>query len=292
MASPWVRRSALGLGAAAAAGVIGVALATRRWHAETERLLKSLSGSATDMPGTVQLGKLTSLPAPVQRYFRLVLHEGQPYVNRVSLRQQGEFRSKESEDPEAGWQPFTATQVFTTTPPGFVWDARIAMAPAVAVWVRDGYARGHAAMLGAVLGSIPVVNEHDSPELRTGSLQRYLAEAVWFPTALLPESGITWSGMDDSHARATLMDGSTVVSLEFEFGPEGYIVSAFSPGRLRSDPANKGRYLTFPWGGRYRQYQKRDGMQVPTDSEVYWMVGGREQPYYRGRNLDAHYEYR
>src|SRR3954447_3419152 len=280
MASSWVRWSALALGATIAAGLIGLALATRRWHAETQRLLASLSGSSTESRGTVHLDDLNSLSAPVQRYFRLVLRQGQAFVSRASVRQEGEFRTKESENPEAGWQPFTATQVFTTSPPGFVWDARISIAPAGAVWVRDAYARGQADMLGAVLGIIPVVNERDSPELRAGAAQRYLAEAVWFPTALLPESGITWTGMDDSHARATLTDGSTVVSLEFEFGPEGYIVSSFSPGRLRSDPANKGRYLTSPWGGRYRQYQKRGGMQVPTDSEVYWMVGGREQPYY------------
>src|SRR4051812_29558749 len=100
MASPWVRRSARGLGVATAAGVIGSALAGRRWHADTERLLKSLSGSAADTEGTVQLGKLTSLPVPVQRYFRLVLRQGRPYVSRASLRQEGEFRSKESENPE------------------------------------------------------------------------------------------------------------------------------------------------------------------------------------------------
>jgi hypothetical protein len=31
-------------------------------------------------------------------------------------------------------------------------------------------------------------------------------------------------------------------------------------------------------------------MQVPTESEVYWIIAGREQPYYRGRNVSAKYE--
>jgi hypothetical protein len=290
MAAPWVRRTAVLFGAGAAAGAVGVAVAGRRWHTETHRLLTELSGGASESARTVRLQNLAALPAPVQRYFRLVLREGQPYITRAVMTQQGEFRSKESGNPDSDWQPFTATQVFTTSPPGFVWDARITMSPAGTIWVRDGYVRGQASMLGAVLATIPVVRELDAPELREGALLRYLAEAVWIPTALLPESGVRWSEMDHSHARATLTDDSTVVSLEFEFAADGRVLSTFTPDRPRSDPRNKGRYTTAPWGGRYGQYQERDGMQVPTESEVYWIIAGREQPYYRGRNVSAKYE--
>jgi hypothetical protein len=27
-------------------------------------------------------------------------------------------------------------------------------------------------------------------------------------------------------------------------------------------------------------------MRVPLESEVYWVVNGKEQPYYRGRNIE------
>jgi hypothetical protein len=35
-----------------------------------------------------------------------------------------------------------------------------------------------------------------------GELSRYLAEAPWYPTALLPAAGIEWEPVDDSAARS------------------------------------------------------------------------------------------
>jgi hypothetical protein len=279
------------LGAGAAAGTAGILIAGRRWTEETERLLEVLSGSAPGGPRTVDLESYSALPLPVQRYFRFALQDSQRLIEQAVIEQSGQFRSKESEDPEAGWQPFTATQAFATWPPGFVWDARIRMGPVGAVWVRDTYLARRASMLGALLGTIPVVNESDTPELRAGALQRYLAESVWFPTALLPESGIQWSAIDETHARAALTEGAITVSLNFAFGDDGRIVSASSSGRQRADPTNKGQYVTLPWGGRYHRYQEQDGMLVPAECEVYWVVGGREQPYYRGKNVRTEYRF-
>ena len=290
--STWLRRTAVALGAGAAAGTAAVAIATRRWTSETERLLDVLSESAPAAPQRVDFASLSAVPPPVQRYFRTVLKDGQPHIAEAIIEQSGEFRSKESDDPEAGWQPFSATQGFATWPHGFVWDARIRMGPVGAVWVRDSYLARRASMVGAIMGTIPVVNEPDTPDLRAGALQRYLAESVWFPTALLPESGIRWTAVDDSHARADLTEGATTVSLDFEFGDDGRILSAYTQGRRRADPQNKSRYRTLPWGGRYHRYEQQNGMLVPLESEVYWVVDGREQPYYRGKNLRIEYRLR
>ena len=277
------------LGAGAAAGTAGVAIATRRWMAETQRLLHVLSESAPGAPRTVNFESLSALPPPVRRYFRRVLKDSQPFIDQAVIDQSGEFRSKESDDPESGWQPFTATQVFGTRPPGFIWDARIRMGPLGTVWVRDTYLARRASMVGAIMGAIPVVNEPDTPDLRAGALQRYLAESVWFPTALLPESGVRWTAIDDSHASAALTEGAITVSLDFEFGEDGRILSSYAAGRPRADPGTKGGYVTLPWGGRYRGYQEQSGMLVPSESEVYWIVAGREQQYYRGKNVRSEY---
>lgn len=287
----WIRRAAVVLGAGAAAGTVAASLASRRWYGETRRLLNRLPGSASGAPRIVRFETLSALPPPVQRYFRHVLREGQPFIAKASISQEGQFRSKEAADPEAGWRPFTANQVLASSPPGFVWDARIRMGPVGSVWVRDTYLADRASMLGSIMGTLPVVKASDGPELRAGSLQRYLAEAVWVPTALLPASGVRWSPIDDSHARASITEGGTTVTLDFEFGADGTILSAYSAGRLRADPSNKGRYLRLPWGGRYRRYEEHGGMLVPVESEVYWIVNGREQPYYRGRNVRFEYHF-
>jgi hypothetical protein len=281
--SKWLRRTASVLGVGSAAGALAVGVASRRWQASTERLTDELLRGATAPPGRVSFPALDSVPAPVRRYFGTVLRDGQPYVRSARLAQSGHFRSKESPDPEAGWQPFEATELFTAEPPGFVWDARLRMAPLASVWVRDGYVGGRAAMRVTMLGIVTVAKAADEPHLRSGALLRYLAESVWFPTALLPREGFVWSPMDDSHARATLTDRETSVSLEFEFGQAGEIVSCHAPGRQRSAPGELGGYQTLPWGGRYSRYEDRGGIRVPLESEVFWVVDGKEQPYYRGR---------
>ena len=95
----------------------------------------------------------------------------------------------ESDD---GWKRLKATQYFSAGLPGFVWDARIHMAPLMTVWVRDAYVGGEASMKARFLSIVTVLDEHGKAELNAGALQRYLAEAVWFPTALLPSQGIEW----------------------------------------------------------------------------------------------------
>ena len=286
----WLRWTAAAAAAGSVAAAVAITLASRRWQSATAGLVGRMTGASTASNAPVSFDLLDTLPAPVRRYFRAVLRDGQPLVRTARISQTGRFRTEASGDPAAGWRPFEARQVFTAEPPGFVWDARVRMAPLASVRVRDGYVRGAATMRGAVLGLLPVVDEPDGADLRAGALQRYLAEAVWLPTALLPGPRLSWSPIDDAHARATLVDGSTTVSLDFEFGAGGEIAGSDTPARRRAE-TGKGRYVTQPWGGRYRAYVDRGGMRVPLESEVYWVVGGREEPYYRGRNVEVEYRF-
>jgi hypothetical protein len=277
-------------GAGAASGILALRSASRRWQQATDRSIAALERGARTPAGRVSFDGLAALPAPVQRYFRLALRDGQPLVRSALVAQSGTFRSRETGDPEAGWARFSATQHFTADPPGFVWDARIRVLPFVSVWVRDGYVAGHASMHGAVAALATVVDAADEPNLRAGALQRWLAEAAWFPTALLPGQRITWEPMDDSHARAAVVDGANAVSLEFEFGPGGEILGVHSPARPREAPGTKGRFITAPWGARYRGYRECRGMRIPGEAEAYWVIEGREQPYYRGCNVLVEYD--
>jgi hypothetical protein len=203
--------------------------------------------------------EVAGLPSPVQRYFRSVLRSGQPMVATARVSHAGAFRTGES---STGWRPFRSTEVFTTMPPGFVWDAFIRMFPGLRVHVVDSYVGGNASMFANMLGFIPIVNANGAPELDAGALQRYLAEAVWFPTALLPSQGVQWQPIDELKALATLKDGATRVSLEFEFNRDGEIVAAFAPARYREV---KGSYEPTPWACRYAKYTDLESMRIPME---------------------------
>ena len=189
-----------------------------------------------------------------------------------------------------GWRPFEAEQDFTTSPPGFVWDARIQMMPLVRVHVRDGYVAGEGAMLGKVGGLITVVDEGGTPEMASSALIRWLGEALWFQTALLPTGpngeGVRWDAVNESTARATMTDGGTAVSAEFHFAPTGEITRMTA---MRYRDVNGTGVLT-PFEGQYRTYGRHDGVLIPMAAEVAWLLPEGRFPYWRGRPVAVRYD--
>ncbi|UCF26835.1 MAG: hypothetical protein JSW42_09245, partial [Chloroflexota bacterium] len=63
------------------------------------------------------------LPEPVQRYMRFTGVLGTPWIKTVELKYSGKFR----QGIERPWMPMTARQVYTVSPPSFVWEARFKM---------------------------------------------------------------------------------------------------------------------------------------------------------------------
>jgi hypothetical protein len=263
-----------------------IAFADYRWRSQSAALVEQLERGVAAAPRFVYSpAELEGLPAPVVRYFREVLRDGQALVRSGRLVQKGEFLVRPTPD---GWRPFSATQQFAAKPAGFVWDARIRMAPGLAIRVRDAFVDGAGSMRASVLGLFTILNVEGTPEIAAGALHRYLAEAAWFPTALLPSQGVVWTPIDDSSARATLTVASTTVSLEFRFGGDGLVRSVFAPDRARDV---NGRGVPTPWQGRWFEYGEHDGMRIPLRGEVEWILPEGPQVYWRGLVTGISYEY-
>ncbi|UUZ46735.1 hypothetical protein LP420_22995 [Massilia sp. B-10] len=206
---------------------------------------------AMQAPQRVDFKELDHLPAPVQRYLRTVLKEGQPLVAGAGLRHTGSFNTGEE---FAAWKPFSSEQQVTTRRPGFDWDGRIAMLPGLTVRVHDAYVAGEGRLHAAVLGLISVADLRDRGGLAEGELMRFLAEAAWYPTALLPSQGVHWEAIDARSARATLADGAVRVALVFRFNEQGLIDTVEAAARGRT--VGK-RIVPTPWQGRFWHYQER-----------------------------------
>jgi uncharacterized protein DUF6920 len=245
------------------------------WRDASALRVQALMATGVRRPlGTFDGACLETVPPPVARFLSRSLKEGQPLIDTVHVEQTGEFRVGES------WQPFRATQRFTVEPAGFVWDARILMMPLLPVLVRDSYVAGLGAMRGAIGGVYPLVNQSERRELDAGALQRFLAEAVWFPTALLPRDKLKWDPIDGRRARATLTDRHTTVSLEFRFSDADEVTEIFAPDRYAE---NHGRYEPKPWIVRCSAYETHAGMRIPVQCEVAWIEAAGPVPYWRGR---------
>lgn len=248
---------------------------TVSWYQYTSTLFEKVYVEESWQPHYFDTEEIDNLPDPVQRYFRLVLREGAPIISHAFVTQSGGFRAK----PEMeGWSDMEAEQYYSVRPIGFVWSASIAMVPLLSANVCDSYIEGKGRVKGRLMSLFPLFDVHGPKELDSGALQRYLAEAVWFPTALLPSQGVTWQAIDDHKAKATLSDGENGVSLEFGFNDEGEIVSVYAPDRYREV---SGAYIPTPWKGRYGKYIDVEGYRIPSEAEVEWQLKEQTYPYWR-----------
>jgi hypothetical protein len=249
-----------------------------RWDAGTRALRERLEASRQPVrPGRFNARELDGLPAPVQRYFRAVLRDGQPMVAAVRMAHAGTFNMSETGEQ---WKDFTSTQSVVTQRPGFDWDGRIAMLPGLPVRVHDAYVAGEGILHATLLGFVTLADLRGTPEMAQGELMRYFAEAPWYPTALLPSQGVRWEPVDDTSARATLTDGENSATLIFRFDTSGLIASVRAEARGRTV---QGKVVPTPWEGRWRNYEVREGARVPTEGEVAWLLPGGAKPYWRGR---------
>jgi hypothetical protein len=258
-----------------------------RWNSETQELRARLEAARSPLrTQTVDFRELEGLPAPVQRYFRTALQDGQPVVAGVGVRHEGTFNM--GEGTEDNWKPFTSDQVVVARRPGFDWNARVAMMPGLPVRVHDAYVAGEGVLHASLLGLFTVVDMRDTGDVAEGELMRFFAEAAWYPTALLPNQGVRWEAKDDRSAYATLEEGDISLTMLFTFDERGLIetVSAEERGR-----AVGGEVVPTPWQGRFWNYAERGGMLVPLDGEVAWLMRKGEKPYWRGHITEIAYRF-
>jgi hypothetical protein len=257
-----------------------------RWNNETQGLRARLNAARVPIrPQTVDFRELEGLPAPVQRYFRAVLEDGQPMATGVRVRYEGTFNMGETTDQ---WKPFTSDQKVVTQRPGFDWDARIAMMPGLPVRAHDSYVAGEGTLHASLLGLFTVADQRGTDDMAEGELMRFFAEAAWYPTALLPSQGVRWVAVDESSAHATLTEGDISITMLFTFNEQGLIETARAESRGRMVDGNG---VPMPWRCRFWSYQERGGMRVPLDGEVAWLPPEGEKPYFRGRITEIYYEF-
>lgn len=284
MSQRWIKGFALVTGGLAGSTLAAVAVGNLLWKRATKNAVRRLGPGSSTAAGVFSRAQLEGLPAPVIRYFDFALTPGQWLLRGARLAHKGFFRGGLDEP----WSPFASVQHFSVQPPGFVWDASIHLAPLLNVRVRDSYIGGTGGMHGKIAALVPVVHQNGGAALNAGALHRLLAEMVWLPTALLPGRGVTWTAIDDTTARATLSDAGTSVWLDFQFNATGEIVRVSTPERYRDV---EGTAVPTPWVGTFRSYQEVDGMRVPAEGEVEWILPEGRLSYWRGRIVRAEYDF-
>ena len=289
----------IGLLVCALAGVaVGLtAWGSKRWLGRMATLADGLQASrhkGLDKPHPIATThydphELEGLPAPVQRYFRAVLKDGQPIVCAVTIDMAGTINMSPTAEQ---WKPFTSIQRVVTASAGarsgFMWDARIAMLPGIKVHVVDSYIAGKGLVQAAMLGLFTVADMSGEGDMARGELMRFFAETPWYPTALLPSQGVQWTAVDATSAKATIVDGTITLTLLFHFNEMGLIDSARA--EARGGMVSK-KMLMRPWECGLSDYQVRDGMTVPISGTAAWVLPGGPKTYFHGTVKQLRYQW-
>ena len=233
--------------------------------------------------------ELQGLPAPVQRYFRAVLTDGQPIIAAASIGMAGTINMSATAQ---NWKLFTSQQRVVTSAagarPGFLWDAQVTLFPGVPARVEDSYIAGQGRLIAKLLGLFTVASAHGGGELARGEFMRYFAEAAWYPTALLPSQGVQWQAVDDASANATIVDGVIPLTLLFRFNEAGLIASVCAESR----GAGVGEGMVMlPWDCGLSNYQRHSGMLIPMAGEAAWVQPAGRKAYFVGTVKKLRYEF-
>jgi hypothetical protein len=208
--------------------------------------------------------QLSGLPEPVQRYFRHVLKDGQPYISYVRLTHDGQFKAGLDKD----WANIRGEQYFTAEKPGFIWKGTTSMFTARDMYVAD---QGR---LVVTLFSLYNIVDGSGENFNEGELQRWLGESVWFSTNLLPSERNQWSPIDANSAKLSFKYRSVLFAYTVTFNEIGEITQ-METQRFMGDDSRQN------WLIKLADYKDLNGVIVPTTAEAIWKLEAGEFSYAR-----------
>jgi hypothetical protein len=209
---------------------------------------------------TIDYEDIKTLPYTVKNWLINSNIVGKEVINTVRLKQEGRMRTTKN----GNWMPITAEQYFSLDKPGFIWTADVKMAPLVHLSGVDTFKAGKGKMKIKILSLFPVVDA-EGPEIDSGSMMRYLAEMMWFPSASL-NPYIKWHEIDRNSVKATMTYKGISASGVFYFNDNGDIIR-FMGKRYRDV---NGKYILCDWGGINKEFKEFEGIRIPSKSDVTW----------------------
>jgi len=203
---------------------------------------------------------LTDLPVPVQRYMSFTGVLGKPWIESVVLKYVGKFR----QGLDRPWMPMIVKQIYTISPPSFIWDARFKFMGLPLLRARDEYRSGRGRMYAKLAGIITVFDVKGE-KLDQGTMIRYLSEMIWFPIAFLGEN-IIWQAVDSQSADVHFNDAGKSVSGRLFIDDDGRPTN-FTAMRYREID---GDFSLDAWSTPITGYGMYAGLNLPSKGQAVW----------------------
>ena len=224
--------------------------------------VESLFSSAKKSNKIYSTKQLEGLPEPVQRHFKYVLKDGQPYINKVRLTHNGFFKT----DLKKDFIKIRGEQYFSTQKPQFIWKGETTMFTARDFFIND------TGGLIVTLFNIYNIVESKGANFDEGELQRWLAESVWFPTNLLPSKYVNWSPIDDNSATLSFRYNKTAFDFVVRFNLLGEITEMEGERFMTGNKKEQ-------WRCKMANYKEVNNVKIPFSDQAIWKINDIEHCY-------------
>lgn len=245
--------------------LLAVGLKFLNWQGE--RSFKMLTENSLDVfyekvPETnraaYETQDLSSLPEAVKKYLERAMPAEGLCIKSVRIRQKGDIQVHD----EASWKPFTAIQYVSVKPPQMLWAGNAEHWPMTNLKILTTYLSNRGETFAYLWGLVPAF-ENRGAEMKAYLMVRWLGEAVWYPTALLPNDHISWEAVESkqaevSQARVRLTDGDMSVSGIFTF-----MKSSLAPFMFMVDDGAMPALSIYKWYCTYSDWTRFGDYQVP-----------------------------
>jgi len=218
--------------------------------------------SSNTAPKYFHEDQIAKLPPPVQRYFKNVLKEGQPYIQFVRLKHSGQFKT----NIHKAWTDIKGIQYFSTNTPAFIWKGTTSLFSAI-----DQYVNGIGELKVLLFANFPIMH-FKGEEYNEGEISRWLTESIWFPTNLLPSERVAWTEINNASAQLTFVHNGIRLSIIVCINAAGEIVE-MQTKRMMS------LHKREDWVIRISNYRLMNNVKVPLSATAIWKIKNIEYPY-------------
>ncbi len=187
---------------------------------------------------------------------------------------------------QKNWSNAKAKQYFTIEPPAFNWSVNLKMNPLLEVVGRDKFENGQGEMTIKIFSLFSIANAKNNKKVNQATLQRYLAEIVWFPASALSPY-IVWEQIDDTSAKATMEYNGTKGSGVFQFDKKGNFVK-FVAMRYKDSQDLK----PTEWTVTATKTELRNGIKIPVELKADWKLDNGNWTWLKLKITDIRYNIR
>ncbi len=235
--------------------------------------LRLLYSNSLELDKIVSFHEYNKLPAPVESYFRKVLHEGMPYISSVKVVLSGHTKQR----LRGAWSPFSGQEYITAIKPGIIRNIST-----IDYTETETFISGKGDFYKWNYSSFSTLTSEGN-SANQSQLLLWLAQCVWCPTSLLPNACLSWEPFSNSCARATFTYRGIKVFFKAWFNTSNELYRLES---IRFMPNGKPE----KWAVNFSNYQMINAVYVPTEIEASWILNDVEFPYLRCKMESIDYD--